>query len=146
MTALANTRHERFAQERAKGLSIDAAYTAAGFRPHRGNAARLSANESVRARVAELQERGAIRAEITVAAITDRLGRIADTALEGATPEEDGKPDAQLLNVARQAAMDIAKLNGLIVDQSKVQTIPADVLDRPMSEDEWASQSPVGHA
>jgi hypothetical protein len=29
----------------------------AGYKPHRGNAARLSANESIKARVAELQQK-----------------------------------------------------------------------------------------
>lgn len=38
-------RHERFAAARASGMSASEAYGAAGFRPHRGNASRLSANE-----------------------------------------------------------------------------------------------------
>lgn len=53
---LENPRHEAFAQALAQGATADGAYEAAGFRAHRGNAARLSANESVRARVRELQE------------------------------------------------------------------------------------------
>jgi phage terminase small subunit len=52
---LKNARHERFAQELAKGSTADAAYTAAGFRPNRGNATRLKLNESIFDRVQELK-------------------------------------------------------------------------------------------
>jgi hypothetical protein len=62
---LENPRHETFSQGLAKGLSADAAYEAAGFSAHRGNAARLSAIESVRARVAELQKTTEAKAEMT---------------------------------------------------------------------------------
>jgi hypothetical protein len=43
MGELDNPKYERFAQELAAGKT--AAYEAAGYRKHRGNAARLSANE-----------------------------------------------------------------------------------------------------
>jgi hypothetical protein len=49
---LPNARHERFARELAKGCSQDAAYVAAGYKQHRGAAARLCAKVSVSARVA----------------------------------------------------------------------------------------------
>jgi phage terminase small subunit len=51
MGELSNARHERFAQELAAGNPADAAYKAAGYQKHRGNAARLSANEHVKDRV-----------------------------------------------------------------------------------------------
>lgn len=70
---LKNARHERFAQERLKGASVEEAYALAGFRPHSGNAARLSGNESVRARIADLQARAAEKAEITAADIARQL-------------------------------------------------------------------------
>jgi len=113
MAQLSNARHERFAQERAKGATADAAYEAAGFKPNRGNAARLNAKESVAARIAELQERGAKRTEMTIASVTERLLSIADKGerAEGAAG----------LNVARAAVMDAAKLNGLVVDKSEVK-------------------------
>ena len=70
MPALKNARHERFAQELAKGETADAAYVAAGFKANRGNAATLKANQSVKDRVEELQGRAAEKAEWTAA---DRL-------------------------------------------------------------------------
>lgn len=109
MPALENPKHERFAQELAKGKAADEAYAAAGYKPDRGNASRLTANDSVKARVAEIQERAAIRTEITVASITERLLAI---AAKGEAAEE-----APMLSVARASLMDAAKLNGLVVDR-----------------------------
>lgn len=109
---LKNARHERFAQELAKGKSADAAYAAAGYLPKRQNAARLMSNDAVAARVREIQKRAATRTEITVASISTRLMRIAGKG--------EKLKDAPGLSVARASLMDAAKLNGLIIDRSKV--------------------------
>lgn len=109
---LKNARHERFAQERAKGKSVDKAFVLAGFKANRGNAARLNANESVLARIAEFQTRAAKKTVVTVASITDRLLAIA--------AKGEKKTDAPMLNLARASLMDAAKLNGLVVDRSKI--------------------------
>lgn len=108
---LKNARWEKFAQHRAAGMSVDAAYAAAGFKPHRGNAHRLSTNESVRARIVELQRGAAKRTEITVESVTKRLLAIADKGEKMA-----GGPG---LSVARAALMDAAKLNGLVIDRTQ---------------------------
>lgn len=123
MPVLKNAKHERFAQGLAKQLTADDAYTAAGFRANRGNAARLKANESIQARVAELLNRSAERTVITVASITERLLSIATKAEISA--------DAPLLSVARAALMDAAKLNGLVVEKSlSAKTSVEDLLDQ----------------
>ena len=124
MPPLPNTRHERFAQELAKGLSQAEAYEAAGYRPSRSAAARLAADVNICARVAELAERVAKRTEITAAAITERLMRIADVAEKTGvtTDEETGEPtdsSSKHLSVARAALMDAAKLNGLVVERGE---------------------------
>lgn len=111
MPALKNARHERFAQELAKGKTADEAYAEAGYKADRGNASRLTANDNVRTRVAEIQERAAIRTEISVASITERLLAIATKA--------EGKDEAPMLSVARASLMDAAKLNGLVVDRNE---------------------------
>lgn len=113
MPALENPKHERFAQELAKGKTADEAYVNAGYSENRGNATRLKANERVASRVAEIQERAAVRAEITVASITERLMRLADKG--------ESLGEAAGFSVARAAAMDAAKLNGLVVDKSDVK-------------------------
>ena len=107
MTApLKNARHERFAQELAKGKSQVEAYEAAGYAPDRGAATRLSANVSVQARVEHLKAGAAKRAEITAASLAERLLRIADKA--------EAKEDAPMLSVARASITDAAKLLGLV--------------------------------
>jgi hypothetical protein len=60
---LKNARHEKFAQELAKGATADAAYTAAGFKPNRGNATRLKLNESIFDRVQQIK--GAVAEKVT---------------------------------------------------------------------------------
>lgn len=108
---LANTRHERFAQELAKGKSQTEAYEEAGYKQSRSAAARLAADVNICARVAEIQGRAAERTEITVATITERLLKIAEKA--------EGKDEASMLQVARASLMDAAKLNGLVVDKAE---------------------------
>lgn len=112
MPILTNQRHERFAQELAKGESASKAYELAGYNPDRGAASRLSANVSVQARVQEILGRAAARAEVTVASITDRLLKIAEKGESSREPA--------LLSVSRASLMDVAKLNGLIVEKREL--------------------------
>lgn len=112
MPALKNARHEKFAQELAKGKSQVDAYAAAGFKPNRSHAARLVANGNISARVEELKEKAAEKAVITIESLTDRLLKIAEKG--------ENKEDAPMLSVARASLMDAAKLNGLIIDRSKM--------------------------
>lgn len=65
MPVLKNPKHERLAQELAKGRSATDAMEAAGYSDPR-NSTRLTKNDEIQARVAELQERGAKRVEVTV--------------------------------------------------------------------------------
>jgi phage terminase small subunit len=108
---LKNARHERFAQELAKGLTKLKAYTAAGYKPDAGAATRLSGNVNVKARLVELKSDIARHTGITAADITQRLLKIAHKG------ETDGKP--AMLAVARASLMDVAKLNGMIVEKTQ---------------------------
>jgi len=81
MPALANPRHERFAQELAKGKSQSEAYQNAGYEPSEPNASRLTRNDKVQARVAELQERSAIKAEVTAASLIEEAEAVREKAL-----------------------------------------------------------------
>lgn len=101
MAALANHKHELFAQALAKGETADAAYVSAGYQENRHNASRLKTNETVTARVLELQERAAIKVEMTVADIVTML--VEDRALAREC-EQSGS--------AVSASMGIAKLLG----------------------------------
>ena len=112
MPKLENARHELFAQALAKGETATAAYAAAGFEPNDGNASRLKGNDRIEARVSEILERAATRAEITVASLSERLLKIVTRA--------ETKSDAPMLSVARATIMDLAKLNGLVVDKREM--------------------------
>lgn len=125
MPVLNNPKYELFAQELAKGKTATEAYVLAGYKANDGNAATLKGNKSVSSRVAELLGRAANRAEVSISSITERLIRISDKG------EAIGEPAG--LSVARQAAMDAAKLHGLIVD--KKETGKAGDFSR-MTEDE----------
>jgi phage terminase small subunit len=136
MPILSNPRHERFAQELAKGKSATEAMEEAGFKDPR-NSTRLTKNDEIRARVAELQERGAARTETTVAGITERLKSIADKA--------EALGDAPGFSVARAAMVDVAKINGLVIERTENVHVVHDVTDEPLTEEEWAAEHPATH-
>ena len=130
--SLKNARHERFAQGLAQGSSQLAAYAQAGYRGDVTAASRLSRNVKIQERVAELQARAAIRSEITVASITERLLEIARMG--------EASGEASMLAVARASLMDAAKLNGLVVDKSEARSeqVQRIISDRPQTDEEWA--------
>lgn len=132
MSPLPNARHERVAQGLAKGNSADQAYAEAGYKPDRGNAARLTAKDSIRTRVEELLERSAAKVELTVASATETLLRLAQKG--------ELLADAAGLAVAKGAIMDACKLNGLVIDKSQVATenVTRILSDKPQTEEEWA--------
>jgi phage terminase small subunit len=109
MPALSNARHELFAQALAKGETADAAYQKAGYRPNRGNAATLKANQSVEARVAELQGKSAERAVVTTESLIAEADEIKAKAMATAQ-----------LSAANAALTLKAKLAGKLVDRAEV--------------------------
>lgn len=133
MPVLKNAKYEQFAQARAKGETADQAYVLAGYKPHRGNAARMSANESIRARVDELQSRVAKKVEVTIESLSIEL----DEAREIARGEKQS-------SAMVQATLGKAKLFGLGSETRKLQgtiqviTITPAHLDA-LTEDELAS-------
>jgi phage terminase small subunit len=108
MTVLQNPRHEKFAQELSKGKSQAEAYASAGYSPSEPNASRLTRNDKVQARVAELQDRSAIRAEVTLATLIQ----------EAADIQAAAKDDKQY-SAATAALTAKAKLAGLWVDKNE---------------------------
>ena len=66
MSVLSNPKHELTAQELAKGKTQVEAIETAGYSPHRSNASRLIANDSIKLRVSELQEQAAMSISITL--------------------------------------------------------------------------------
>ena len=138
MSVLANPRHERFAQLLAQALPTSLAYVQAGFRPDAQNACRLRRTPQVRTRLAELLAQQDPPPLVTVAGITERLLRIAETA------EQTGS--APMLAIARAALTDAARLNGLGVPAKGAASTPdhADVSSEPLTVEEaeaaWRAQ------
>jgi phage terminase small subunit len=137
MPVLHNPRHERFAQELAKGKTADAAYEEVGFKKNRHNASRLAREEHIRTRVAELlaerdeMARNATQ-KATEALAIDRqwvLGRLVENvqrAMQAAPVKlsEDGEP----INgewryegsVANRALELLGKELGMFIDRKEV--------------------------
>lgn len=108
MPVLPNAKHERFAQEIAKGKSATEAYVAAGYAENRSHASRLVSKGNVADRVAELQTKGAERAELTVESLIDELEEARALALELKQP-------AAMV----AASMGKGKVAGLIIDKAE---------------------------
>lgn len=77
MPALANAKHEKFAQAIAKGVPAGKAYADAGYKPSDANATRLKSNDKIKARVQELIDLGAVKAEVSIARVLEELSHIA---------------------------------------------------------------------
>lgn len=99
---------ETFAQELAKGTPQAEAYAKAGFRGGKTAAANMAARPDVKARVAELLQRAANRAEVTVADIARQLDEDRDFARDLKAP-----------SAAVQASMGKAKVLGLIIERHR---------------------------
>jgi len=137
-------KHERFAQELAKGSDAGDAYEAAGFKPNPGNARRLKMNEAIAKRVeALLLEREAHHAQATAIAIEktglskewiiERLMRNAAVALadepvtlkvlmKGAKEPTEVKISAHDAAAANRALELLGKELGMFIDRKEIRT------------------------
>jgi phage terminase small subunit len=108
VTALPNAKHEKFAQELSKGKSATEAYVLAGYKANDGNAATLKGNQRVLDRVAELQNAGSLRVEVTIASLIQEAAEIQKEARA-----------ANQHSAAIAALTAKAKLAGLWVDKNE---------------------------
>jgi phage terminase small subunit len=108
MPVLSNAKHERYCQNRVDGQTIHEAYINAGYKPNRGNAARLNAKESIRARIRELQGNAAELVERSLAECLAELEAIAYANLgDYIRIDEDGyaHPDFSKATDAKAAGL-----------------------------------------
>jgi hypothetical protein len=108
---LKNTRYEVFCQRIIAGSTNVDAHEAAGYERNDGNAASLRHKPIVAARIEWLQGRSAEKVTLTKAFATDKLLHYAEKA--------EGMGNAAGISVARQAIMDAATLNGMVVNRSE---------------------------
>lgn len=90
MPVLTNARHERFAQNIAKGMSATEAYVEAGYKPSRPHAARLATKGNVRDRIADLQ--GSTAKQITDIRDLSRQYTIEAVELQAEIMRDAGAP------------------------------------------------------
>ncbi len=111
MPVLKNARHELFAQEVAKGTSASESYAKAGYAPNTGNCLRLKVNESIVARVTEIQNRGADRAAVSVERIVQELARIGFSNVTDAIQIKRGK--VKVSDTSKLSADAVAAIAGI---------------------------------
>lgn len=129
MPILPNARHERFAQALAAGKTADEAYQDAGYAENRGNATRLKANESMIARVAELLNKAAVKAEVTIDTIADMLREDRELARE-----------TKQVGAAVRAAESLGKLYGHYIERSENLNTNFVIGAEAVSREEWLKQ------
>lgn len=137
MPPLDNPKHERFAQGLAKGQSQAEAYAEAGYAASEPHASRLASNGKVQTRVAELQERGALRTEVTLESLIREANEIQTAA----------KADKQH-SAAIAALTAKAKLAGLWVDRTENENVNTSyvVSGEPVDNiEEWESEHAPKH-
>lgn len=135
MPILKNAKHERFAQELAKGADCAQAYVTAGFRPNPGNARRLRADEAVLKRIeALLSEREAVHAQATAITIEkagltkqwiiERLQENVERSMQAiAVKDAKGEPTGKYKYdgaVANRALELLGKELGMFIDRKEV--------------------------
>ncbi len=107
-----SARQELYAQAIARGLSPTAAYREAGYGSASQNAWRPKNQPNVRARIAQLLSETAALNRLSIEEVSQRLLAIVERGETGDT--------AQMLQLARAALMDLAKLHGMFVDKHEL--------------------------
>ena len=142
MPFLKSPKHERFAQEVAKGTDTGDAYEIAGFKRNDGNARRLKLNEAIVRRVeALLGEREAIH-NLSIARAIEETGSV-DRAMQkvqavGPNGEVgDFKYDGAVANRALEL---LGKELGMFVDRRDTKSVLRLISAEPLTADEWIAR------
>jgi phage terminase small subunit len=93
------------------GLTADAAYKKAGYKPCRKNASRMMTKDDMKTRVAEIQGNAAVRAEITIADVVRELALIGFANMDDyLTTTDDGDAYVDLSDLTRDQAAAIGEV------------------------------------
>jgi hypothetical protein len=112
MPALKSQRKEKFVLALFEGRSATEAYTLAGYKPCRQNAARLTTKDDIQQRLAKLQSEAARSSQVTVASLLAEL--------------EDARSQATSLKQFSAVVRSIeskARISGLLTEKIEVKTI-----------------------
>lgn len=160
MPALSNPRHERFAQELARGKSATEAHALAGYRHNSGNAATLKADQSILDRVSELisehheahreateraVERLSIDREWVLATLVENVNR-AMQAVEVKDSKGSGTGEYKYDGSVANAALSlIGKELGMFVERTENVNIEHVVSDDLPTAEEWETEHGTAH-
>lgn len=122
MPVLSNPRHERFAQELAKGKSATEAYVIAGFKANSGNAATLKAQQSISKRADEIRAERFKIAEKATEKAAERLSVTVESLIVEAEEARQlamqiGQPSAAIAAVKEKGI-----LSGTRIEKSERKT------------------------
>jgi phage terminase small subunit len=102
MPALKNPRHERMAQELARGTYATDAHEKAGFKRNDSNASKMASRPDIRARVTEITLRSVERTEISIASVLTELAKLGFSNMgDYVTVGADGLPFVDMSKVDR---------------------------------------------
>lgn len=138
MGVLKNIKHEKFAQGIAKGMSQEAAYEAAGYKQHRGNASTLRTKQNVIDRIAELAQGASKRASKSLDDVVAQYERIAFLELgRMITFDEDGNPKYDLSKCTPEqiSLMQVEENTRRIVRKKKQTDIEQPDIEQPGEDD-----------
>src|SRR6516164_8277358 len=124
MPALKSQRKEKFVLALFEGRSATEAYTLAGYKPCRQNAARLTTKDDIQQRLAKLQSEAARSSQVTVASLLAEL--------------EDARSQATSLKQFSAVVRSIeskARISGLLTEKIEVKTISEQFDGCPSVED-----------
>lgn len=140
MGVLSNQRHELFARALAEGKSHFDAHREAGYKPNRGNASKLAAQQEIQDRVKQITTFTAMRTEtsgsVTLESLIQEAGEIQRLASEAAQ-----------YSAATSALTAKAKLAGLWIERGENtnQNVNYVMSDQPMTDEEWAVDRVTEH-
>ena len=129
MKPLNNHRHELFAQNVAKGMTLISAYAKAGYMPHRQAASLLMTNVDIKKRVEELQLAAGKRTEISIAKVLKALSDIGFTEMSEVNGMHVSTKDrlSALEKIGKHLAMFTDKTDHISSDGSMTPQAPASV-------------------
>lgn len=123
--ALRNSRREAFARNVAKGMGLRESYQAVGYKASpqhaSANASDLSSMPDVAARISELKEAAAKKAEISAARVLEETGKIAFAKVGPGADDGDlsalSREQIGALNIKKGALSDLGKYLGMPKDR-----------------------------
>lgn len=132
MPVLDNPKHERFAQERARGVNQGEAYTSAGYKPSEQHASRLASNGKIAERIIEIQTKAAEKIEFTIA-----------DAMRQVDEDREFARELKQSSAAVAASALKFKLAGMLIDKVQADVTQHEVTADPETTMEaWQSLTP----